>query len=250
MTRLIFTCLTCIRRNNLFFSGSNVYAAGQAVFLRWHRIVKSSNFEWETHSCVTKGRQAGHGIGCVGSRLIPFGKDGLGRLVPAGVGRASPVPFRVGAFPAVSNVIRDGPIIHVFRLGSMTACRRGESPASASAIPRASAAGSRLAKWHRARPCASRLALSEKRKASPRAGFRESPGAGGGGRTLTTLRSRDFESRASASSTTPARRKRGRNRPIFWHTRPAETKRFFPAEAGLKHVCRRSRRNTVNVSAG
>ena len=30
-------------------------------------------------------------------------------------------------------------------------------------------------------------------------------GAGGGGRTLTTLRSRDFESRASASFTTPAR---------------------------------------------
>jgi hypothetical protein len=34
--------------------------------------------------------------------------------------------------------------------------------------------------------------------------LREKTGAGGGGRTLMTLRSRDFESRASASSATPA----------------------------------------------
>ena len=47
-------------------------------------------------------------------------------------------------------------------------------------------------------------APSSTKKANLSVGLRDSLGAGGGGRTLTALRPRDFESRASASSTTPA----------------------------------------------
>ena len=49
--------------------------------------------------------------------------------------------------------------------------------------------------WHSRRPSATRDLLNSLAFC----------GAGGGGRTLTTRRSRDFESRASASFTTPAR---------------------------------------------
>src|SRR4030066_159244 len=50
-----------------------------------------------------------------------------------------------------------------------------------------------------------------------------SPGAGGGGRTLTALRPRDFESRASASSTTPAR-KGDQRLPAFIHAGGGKSK--------------------------
>ena len=57
---------------------------------------------------------------------------------------------------------------------------------------------------------APKVALSLANRSAPEAGSTpidrlwEKTGAGGGGRTLTALRPRDFESRASASSTTPA----------------------------------------------